>query len=319
MDFDNGAHRAIQKHRVPGFQLDDYGKLKAQIQEGLLKRMHEEGYRTCCLDTGGTLLDNYMAKWLIEYDAKNGNNTGGLSMSGWGALSVEFSWLCNQIRNAGMHTILVCHAKDDDGDVVLDMKGSSKQAIHASADLIGYIYKQGKSFKLDFNPQQTSKGSRIGKNTGNHPVYTVPDPYSEKFDGLMTRIFTATYSKMQEMTSAQKEALELTNNLKGQINAAETFKQLEEIRDQIKPLSHTYRAGLDKLLAEAYVKLYAAMHFDGLKTDKDFTTAAVELKQNIEGRSLQTAVWRNLSQLATDAGFIFDKDNVKFVASEKVG
>lgn len=316
MDFDNGAHRAIQRYRPPGFEVNNYEALKDSVSGGLFRDMYSKGFRTACFDTAGTLLDNYIAGWLIGNDAKNGNNSGGLSLPGWGALNIEFDRLINQAREAGLHCIVVAHAKDSDGDLSLDMKGGSKNALYAACDLIGYIEVRGKSRYLNFNPVQTPKGTRIGKNTGNHPEYKLPDPGSEEFSGFMQRVFEATYERMSELTAAQAEALELTQAFKQDIAAAEDFARLDSLEESINGLSKSYQAQLHPLLYAEYGRLYSEAHFEGLEGAKAFTVAAMEIKANLEGKAKQSAAWKLLAAQAGEAGFAFDRETMKFTEKQ---
>ena len=322
-DYDNGVERAnrtfemaVDTPRPFTIKIKDYQGMRNLVDGPLAENVARYGYQTAILDTGGTLLDNHIAPWLIRQDAKNGNNTGGLSIGGWGSLSIEFNSLVNKLQAMGLHVIVVCHAKHDDGDTILDMKGGSKTVLNQRADMIGYIEQRGDGRHINWDPRQ----DRIGKNTAGLPDMKIPEANTEEYTGFMERVIEETNKRMQGMTKAQKAAIELTNTLKEQILNAETYQELDEREAEAADMSPIYRNTVMKAALERWVQLYGQMNFDGLSKVKEVNDAMLNIKKDIAGDTMRDKHKRRLAFdtliQAVAPAFEFDAEKKKFVSTK---
>ena len=254
LDFDNGISRAVQKIRPDYFEVKSYGDFQKYVfSEGFEELVNIEGYKSVILDTIGTLLDNYITPWLIEKDPRNGTATGGLSLQGWGALSIAFNQLKTRLESLGLEICAVCHGREEgDGNnkqIRLDVKGGSSQIIYRSCDMLGYVYIKGSKRAIDFNPTAT----HIGKNVARLPVSYIPDASSQSYDDwLKVNVVDKCIENMREASLAQvafNEALEswteLLESRKSPGDFDEFIKQVTELEDE------TLRIHIKPLLAKA--------------------------------------------------------------------
>lgn len=204
IDADRGLERAVQKMRPQSAEVTEYGDFFDYIMSRDFEEyVRMQGIESILLDTVGTLLDDLVAPWLIRVDAKNGNNSGGLALPGWGALKSNFGVLKNRFQSLGLHTLCICHAKEEGESnsrrFELAVSGGSADIIYRTSDLIGLMTVQGTKRILNFNPTNFN----IGKNVGNLPVYTIPDATSDEYDNFFTNILKAVSAKMTEQSEKQ--------------------------------------------------------------------------------------------------------------------
>jgi hypothetical protein len=255
LDFDLGIDRAVQKIRPDFFSIDDYGDFHNYIMsEDFEILVREEGYKTIILDTVGTLLEDFMAPWLIRKEPKNGNNAGGLSLQGWGSLGTTFNALKSRLRSLGVMVCAVCHAKEEgdgnDKQVRLAVKGGSTDIIYRSCDQMGLIYMKGSDRVIDFNP--TSQ--HIGKNVAGLPVTKIPDASSPTYDNFLeAQVVEVLISKMQEQSEAQIEFNKVLQEWKEILEPCKTVADFNDFIDQVKEIDEQE----DKLLKVAVKKLLA--------------------------------------------------------------
>lgn len=165
LDCDNGAYRsAFRKDAVEVSSWSDI----AEISEKDI-----EEYSTIAIDTVGRLLD-YLAAAIIEANPKMGFN-GALSLQGYGQLKSQFASWIKRLTTMGKNIVMIAHDKEDkNGDETVvrpDIQGGSMHEVFKLTDAVGYLYHNGKSPILDFNP--TSKW--LGKNVAKLDAIAVPD------------------------------------------------------------------------------------------------------------------------------------------------
>lgn len=249
IDYDSGLHRAEETFKLSkdldrpfafvrntkamtGEEQkpqDFYKAIRGLVEDGtLVKEVQKGGYKTVILDTGGTMLDRAIAPYLMALDNKNQRTgSGQLSLQGWGALSTEFNWICEQFRAMGLAIIIVCHVKDDEKGAEIDMKGGSRNALYAAADLIGFLEMKGaNTYTVDFQPNQ----ERIGKGTAGIGKYTIPHASKDEFPTFMQSIIDEYYSKVRKKGSAQQKAMKVFKEMQTEVNRAESVNRLDEIR-----------------------------------------------------------------------------------------
>lgn len=280
IDADKGLKRAVQKQRPKSVQVTEYGAFFSWV----MSREFEEyisihAIKSVVIDTVGTLLDDLIAPWLIRNDPKNGNNTGGLSLPGWGSLKNNFNALKSRLTSLGLHTCCVCHAKEEgEGNskrFELAVSGGSTEVIYRTADLIGFMTVQGDRRILNFSPTN----SNVGKNVGNLPTYTVPASESDAYDNFMAGILEQVTGNMKAQSAKQLEYNERLDEWRELLNSRETPADFDAFMKQATELPEG--------LLKATVKKLLALKLDekGYKYDKDLKrfvdTMAVETENNL--------------------------------------
>lgn len=323
LDFDKGVERAVQEYRPFVLRINDYQAMKNILESDQLPaQVEQHGYQCVILDTGGTMLDNCIAPWLIKQNSKLGNNTGGLSLQGWGALSVEFNQLVvNKLREMGLHVIVICHAKEDgDGDnrkIRPLLKGSSLDILYQSCDLLGFMTMRGTKRTIDFNPTQ----EHHGKNVANLPVQVVPDAQDPAFAGFLKRLIDQTLEGMQKQTSKQKEALQRMEEIKEKMAKCETPDDIDIVVGLAADLGTVYKVQTKKLADERFAQVYAQEHFAKLKTGPKLTEAAKSINQDLpikdHGRQRVYEVKLALMKHAESLNFVFDETAKAFKKKPK--
>lgn len=192
LDFDDGLERA--PHRGPSIKVNHimngtkikktgYGILKGDIISGAFAEMvQQREFKTGIIDTGGTLLDDHIAPYLIQKDRLYRQNDGTLTQKGYGALKQEFKWFVRQLKNMGLDIIVVCHSvtkkvgkKEKEFP---SMSSGSLKALKEAADLMSFIAPESdNTLQMNFN----NTADHIGKNTANFELITVPELFSASF------------------------------------------------------------------------------------------------------------------------------------------
>lgn len=205
-DFDRGISRAFQALRPDTTEVTDYGQFHRFVMSNDFERLiKDNGYKSVVIDTVGTMLDDFVAPWLIQDNPKNGMG-GGLSLQGWGQLSVNFSTFKARLQNLGLEMVAICHGKEEgeDRQYRLAVKGGSTDVLYRSADLIGFVYVQGEHRYIDFSPSQ----SHIGKNTARLPKLEIPnaETHTQNYANFGTWIIDKCKERMLEASNSQIEA-----------------------------------------------------------------------------------------------------------------
>lgn len=152
LDFDHGAHRAVDRGDAVIVQSwDDV----ANITEGDLA-----DYDTVIIDTVGKALD-VLAADVIRSDRKYAYG-GALNQQGWGQLGRRFQSYLKLLRSFGKDIVLIAHMDEKhDGDGVkerLQIPGGTKNVIHTDSDVMARISIVNKQRQLIFEPSADSYG-----------------------------------------------------------------------------------------------------------------------------------------------------------------
>jgi len=207
LDFDRGFTRAVQSCRPDSAQIDNFGAFYAYFQSGEFETyIAQQGVKSVIVDTAGAMLEDFCAPYLVTVDRKNGNASGGLSLAGWGALSILANNIKNRLQSLGVHIMFVAHSKDQGEDAIcrmdLAVKGGSSDIITRVSDQIGFVYAEGKARMLDFTPCQT----HLGKDTARLGKVAIPDADSDSFQGFMAGIVQKANDRMFALSQAQLDA-----------------------------------------------------------------------------------------------------------------
>ena len=206
-DFDNGIDRSSPVSRPDSFAVSSYREFAEFVMSDEFGKMISEGgYKTVVIDTVGTMLEEYIAPAIIRESAKNGNAGGGLSLQGWGALTVRFTALKARLAALGVNVVFVCHAKEesetDTVKVTLAVKGGTSDIVLRSADLVGFMQVRGDKRIISFQPSE----SHLGKNPCGLQDMQVPPPENPAFPKFLANIFAEATAAM---TAASAAGLEL--------------------------------------------------------------------------------------------------------------
>lgn len=248
-DFDKGAHRS--GNRKDTAHADSWEEVDAMLTSPILN-----DYSTIILDTVGRCLD-LMVLDIIDKNPKRASG-GQLDQKGWGMLRDRFHTFLARLRALDKDVVMLAHAREkDDGDALImrpDIQGGSYGEVMKSADLVGYLYVQGKDRILDFNP--TDKW--VGKNPAQWTPFRVPD-YSKSPEFLAGLLDKA----REALGRISQESAEVATILADWRAAVETFTTVDEMNGaltKIEPLAPIIRAQVKAILWEA-VKA-AGMQFD---------------------------------------------------------
>ena len=154
----------------------------------------------------------------------------------FGRMADDFKLFVNTIRSYGADLIFICHDKEtQDGDNVKhspDCTGQSKDLLIRIADQVGYVCKENERRVIRFEPRDNF----LGKNVAKMDTKEIPDCTSEEFATFMDGIITDVKKAIQNNSEAQKEANELLEALRSDLDAAlnpEDFDACLEARMQL--------------------------------------------------------------------------------------
>ena len=223
VDTDRGYDRAVQ--RVDTLTATCWTDIQNELNT-------MKGYNTIIVDTATAMLDDYLAAYAVQQDPKLGYNT----LKRFGRMADDFKLFVNTIRSYGANLIFICHDKEtQDGDNVKhspDCTGQSKDLLIRIADQVGYVCKENERRVIRFEPRDNF----LGKNVAKMDTKEIPDCTSEEFANFMDGIITDVKKAIQNNSEAQKEANELLESLRSDLEGAlnpEDFDACLEARMQL--------------------------------------------------------------------------------------
>jgi hypothetical protein len=319
INFDSGFDRAHQDYRPDRFQATDYGKLADYLMsEDFEDFVRQKQYKAVCLDTVGTLLDDFIAPYLIKKDAKYGSSIG-LTLAGWGALGNSFSLLINRLRSLNLEVVAICHAKEVEDDGVthyrLAVKGSSSTIIYQTCDLLGYLQIIGGDRVLNFNSTQKA----IGKNIAGFDAMKVPDADSSpRFKTFLGDLIDATKEKMTSESEAQVEYRKKLDEWTEKAIQAGSREKAEAVLDELEQLGDktlfiAVRAAATKYYNEHEIEAIETL-IENAETVEDFNSLVAVLEKS--NKDVSSAVRKKFAKAMADCGFKYDKDEGKVVEDE---
>lgn len=223
VDTDRGYDRAVQR----------VDTLTATCWADIANEMNTmKGYNTIIVDTAKAMLDDYLAAYAVQQDPKLGYNT----LKRFGRMADDFKLFVNTIRSYGSDLIFICHDKEtQDGDNVKhspDCTGQSKDLLIRIADQVGYVCKENERRVIRFEPRDNF----LGKNVAKMDTKEIPDCTSDDFKSFMENIISDVKKAIQNNSEAQKEANELLETLRADLDGAlnpEDFDACLEARMQL--------------------------------------------------------------------------------------
>ena len=214
LDFDRGAQRSIGQKTV--IRIDRWEDM-IDLQKS--PEFVKLSPKTLVLDTGGTMLDNYIAEYVKRADPKNARRGGELTLQGYGAMKNIFKQFKDWASSIQCNIIFICHSKDenenDNVKKIPMVTGGSLDILRQGADLIGYMSANQNKRIIDF---RASIDSHEGKDCAGIGVVEIPDYKTPEYANFFSGIIDRTLSRMNEINEKQKEAISKVSEYKDKIS-----------------------------------------------------------------------------------------------------
>lgn len=247
MDFDDGLKRAIRRKRAG--KVDTFQDFLDFIASPDFDKME---IKNLICDTGGTMLDNYMAEHVIKQDKSNEKKGGGISLQGYGAMKDLFRIVVNRLKAKKINITFVCHTETfKDGEHTRfrpKMTGGSYDILMQVADFVGFMESRGDKRTINFDPTDRS----IGKNAPMFPLTVIPNEAEPEFENFWGKMFNQAKEKMESMSEEQQQAIKLLDEYRGKITDAMSVSDIETLSAEIEQLKPIYKGQLMKQLKERY-------------------------------------------------------------------
>lgn len=261
IDSNSGIDRAyspLRKDAIPLGKDFSFGAFYDWVMsESFEVVIDQQGYSEIVFDTIGSLLDNHIAPFLISTEPKYGTRTGGLSMSGWGAMATTFNLIKSRIWNLGLDIISICHSKEEgegaERQWELAIKGGTSDAIYESADQIGFLHFVGGKRTLGFQPG----GLYIAKNTAGIEDLEIPDASRPEYASIGNELLEAIKAALVSESSAQIELKAEIQEWRTDLEEADkpaTFDALIEAIAEMTPQQAALKSAVKKMLADQLKK-----------------------------------------------------------------
>lgn len=229
-DFDQGAQRAVNKKTI--IRVDEWDDIEELKKSPEFAKLNPG---TIILDTGGTMLDNYIADYVKKQDPKNARRGGELSLQGYGAMKSVFKQFKDWTKSQNVNIIFICHAKDEkDGDNIRKiplLTGGSVDILRQESDLIGYMYSNLNNRVIDFRP---NIDMHEGKDCAGIGLVEVPDYTTDEYANFLGNIIDSTLKKMNEISEKQKELVKLANQFDKKAREVKDIKGINELIVELK-------------------------------------------------------------------------------------
>lgn len=228
IDTDRGFDRAVQR----------VDTLTASCWADIWNEMNTlRDYKTIIVDTAKAMLDDYLAAYAIQCDPKLANN----GLKRFGRMADDFKLFVNNIRSFGSDLIFICHDKEEkEGDNFKhspDCTGQSKDLLVRIADQVGYVCKENEKRVIRFEPRDLF----VGKNVAKLGTKEIPDATSEDFSTFMDGIIKEVKKAIQSNSDAQREANELLEALRNDLDAALNPEDFDACLDARMKLPNAFR------------------------------------------------------------------------------
>jgi len=250
-DYDGGLKRAIG--RKTALEFDSWDDSVAFHNS---KEFEEIAPRTLIFDTAGTMLDNYIAQYVMKKDFKNSRSGGELSLQGYGAMKSVFRQFMADMKARKIDIIFIAHQETQkEGDTfrfVPKMTGGSSDILLAEADMVGNMNSKSNKRSIDFNPTD----QHIGKNTAEFESIEIPHYQDEKYLTFMADLIAETKRKMMEMSKQQQEAMKKLAFYRKEIQDAKNVSEMEELYPAIESMSPSYQVQLLSLFDAKYKEFW---------------------------------------------------------------
>lgn len=257
-DFDNGAHRAVNRKNT--IRIDSW---EDAVEFHNSKDFQELAPDTLIFDTGGTLLDNFMANYVKALDKSYKQRGGELTLKGYGAMKSLFKQFVDDMKAKNIDLIFVCHTETmQEGDEIKrrpKMTGGSYDILIQVADMVGYMESANNKITLDFNPRDR----QVGKNTAEFSKLTIPHHTEEKYSSYMADLINETKEKIKRVTEKQKEIIDALNDLRTKINSCANAKEVLMVKDEASSMDKVIQVQIQKNVNERIKELIDPIQSEG--------------------------------------------------------
>lgn len=307
LDFDQGVERAVGRKLTVKF--DNWRDTKEFVRS---RDFDELKPSTLIMDTGGTMLDNFIADYVVDENQANGKKGGGVSLQGYGAVKENFSKFMRDCRRKNVDVVVVCHvAEDKEGDNHIfkpKMTGGSYDILLSEADLVGYMEMESDRITLDFNPTSRHKG----KNMSEFPKMDIPHYSKPEYKTFLADLIQQTKDKMSAMSQAQLEAIEKVKELTGRILEAKHLDDMEAIEAEIISLSPMYQLQVREPYEKRFVELWVDKWITDKVTTADDFNALIDITNDL-APVVKKSTKLALMEHAKQRGVVVDKATKSFV------
>jgi hypothetical protein len=313
-DFDRGLQRAV--NRKASVRFETWADALAFMETDTIEK---EGIKTLGIDTGGTMLDDYVARHILGMGVKGvDNGAGGLGLRGYGVMkdvSAKFFVKCKEKK---VDIIFVCHSKkEDDGDMKKffpAMTGGSYDIIMSKADLVGFMEMKQDKVTLDFNPTER----HTGKNCAMFSKMEIPHFSTPEYATYMGKIISKTKEHMRRHNEAQVIAVAAVDQIKEQIENTSSIEELEPINKLIEALSPAYKAQAAHLFNKHYAELWALENIDVSAEKTLYWFSQISAKISELPSSVRAELQEPFKKLMDSANVFFDKTSSSFKVKSEV-
>jgi len=304
-DYDDGLKRSVGRKTAVKF---DRWTDAADFHKS--KEFAEIAPKTLIFDTGGTLLDNYMAQYVISVDPKNSRSGGELALQGYGALKNLFKQFVAEMKARKINLIFICHTETfKDGDAVKfrpKMTGGSYDILLAEADMVGYMESRSNKRTISFSPTDRT----IGKNTAEFDVIMVPHYTDPDYQGFVAGLIERTKEKMLNINQAQQEAIDKVASFREQIGSITDLSEMIFLHESINELSPIYKVQLLAIFEPAFLTLWDT---EIKKVNSAELAQEMLTDINTSPKSYLGKLQRKLLDQIQPLGITYNKDSGKFV------
>lgn len=269
LDFDEGVHRAVNRKTTVKFK--SWEEVEELLRSGVIQ---ERKITELVIDTGGVMLDDFIALYAMKMNDQNKQKGGGLSLKGYGAVKDIYSKFQAECRQLGINVIILCHSTDQqENDQIRKrpkMTGGSYDILRQKADLMGFMEMKNNKPVINFNPTDR----HVGKNAPGFPEMTIPHYTTDEYKTFLGDIIDKTIDHLNALSEEQRIALQKVEDIKESISAASEIADLAEIETQIGELSKPLQVQLMVLFNEKYAEMWKAKFVDGKASLEEFNECA---------------------------------------------
>jgi len=239
LDFDRGVDRSI--NRQDTLLVSKWEDVQEEEKAGTFAN-----YATIGIDTAKAALDDFLMAYVVKQDYKMAKN----KLAAYGGIGDEFKIFVSNRRSENADLVIIAHAKDEkEGDIlkkIPDVTGQSYNLLLRIADQVGYMKTVNNKRTIQFEPSDTT----IGKNVARIPIVQIPDESSHDFKTFMADLITNVKLAIQNMSEAQREALEKMERYQTEVSECNDPDDLTTLLQVAKELQPSYRAVIEKLIIE---------------------------------------------------------------------
>lgn len=301
LDFDEGVHRSIGRKLVVKFK--HWPEVQKFLDSGIIQ---ERGIKTLVVDTGGVMLDEFIAIHAMNENPQNKKKGGGISQTGFGTVKDIYAKFQTDCRKLGLDVVIICHASDlSDGDLVKKrpkMTGGSYDILKQKADLMGYMEIQNNVPILTFSPTDRN----VGKNSPNFPVFKIPHFSEPAFKTFLGDLIQQAKDHLNSLSEEQRAAVQKVEDINLQISDASDLTDLADIETAMESLSRPLQVQILKNYNEKYSILWVAKFVNDKKTPDEFNSL-IDLANNLS-KDLQSFVKPKVVANAITKGLYLTKE-----------